>query len=48
MLCRNTSNDIAHEDSTIIASTDFNDIKSLASRLSVGIHTEEIEKKLLK
>jgi hypothetical protein len=48
MLCRNTSDGIAHEDSTITTSTDFNDIKSLASRLSVGIHTEEIEKKLLK
>jgi hypothetical protein len=46
MLCRNTSNGTGHEDSTI--TTDFNDIKSLASRLTVGIHTEEIEKKLLR
>jgi hypothetical protein len=28
--------------------TDFSDIKSLASRLTVGIHADEIEKKLLR
>ncbi len=48
MMCKITTNGIAHEDSTIAAQTYFSDVKSLASRLMVGIHTDEIEKKLLK
>ncbi len=39
MLCRSTGYDTAHEDPTI-TTEDFNDIKSLASRLTVGIHTD--------
>lgn len=48
MMCKNINNGTAHEDANISTDKNFNDIKSLASRLTVGIHTEEIEKKLLR
>jgi len=48
MMCKNNTNGTSHEDSTIAMQTDFCDIKSLASRLIVGIQTDEIEKKLLR
>ncbi len=48
MMCKNNLNGTAHEDSQITTQTDFSDIKSLASRLIVGIHADEIEKKLLR
>jgi hypothetical protein len=47
MMCTNTNNGTSHEDPTITIQTDFCDVKSLASRLIVGIHADEIEKKLL-
>lgn len=48
MMCRNINNGTAHEDAKVATQKDFNEIKSLASRLTVGIHTDEIEKKLLR
>jgi hypothetical protein len=48
MMCKNNPNGTSHEDSQIAMQTDFCDIKSLASRLTVGIHADEIEKKLLR
>ncbi len=47
-MCKNNPNGTSHEDSQIAMQTDFCDIKSLASRLTVGIHADEIEKKLLR
>jgi hypothetical protein len=48
MMCTNNNNGTAHEDPTMATQTDFCDIKLLASRLMVGIHSDEIEKKLLR
>jgi hypothetical protein len=47
-MCTNNNNGTAHEDPTMATQTDFCDIKLLASRLMVGIHSDEIEKKLLR
>ena len=46
MMCVNNST--SHENSYLTTQTDFADIKSLASRLIVAIHTDEVEKKLLR
>ena len=48
MMCKNINNETAHEDVIVATRKDFNEIKLLVSHLTVGIHTDEIEKKLLK
>jgi len=48
MMCRNRTDGAVHEDADLSNQTDFCDVKALASRLIVGIHVDEVEKKLLK
>ena len=48
MCINNPTNLAPHENPHITMQTDFSDIKSLASRLMAAIHTEEVEKKLLR
>jgi hypothetical protein len=48
MICTNNDNGTSHFDPAIATQTGFSDIKSLASRLIVGFHSDEIEKKLLR
>ena len=49
MMCiTNNTNGTSHENPHITMQTDFADIKSLASRLIAAIHSDEIEKKLLR
>lgn len=47
MMCKNRNDGNVHEDANLVDQTDFCDVKALASRLIVGIHVDEIEKKLL-
>ncbi len=48
MCINNPTNFTPHEDPHITMQTDFSDVKSLASRLIAAIHSDEIEKKLLR
>jgi hypothetical protein len=49
MMCTNNSTSLTpHENPHISMQTDFADVKSLASRLIVAIHADEVEKKLLR
>ncbi len=49
MMCIHNSTSITpHEDPHVTMQTEFADIKSLASRLIAAIHSDEIEKKLLR
>lgn len=49
MMCINSTNtSAAHENPQITMQTDFDDVKSLASRLIAAIHTDEVEKRLLR
>ncbi|CAF3250618.1 unnamed protein product [Rotaria socialis] len=48
MMCiNNTTSLTSHENPHISMQADFDDVKSLASRLIAAIHTDEVEKKLL-
>ncbi|CAF3889115.1 unnamed protein product [Rotaria magnacalcarata] len=48
MMCiNNTTSLTPHENPHITMQADFDDVKSLASRLIAAIHTDEVEKKLL-
>ena len=46
MMCNNSST--SHENPYLTMQTDFANIRALASRLIVSIHTDEVEKKLLR
>jgi hypothetical protein len=49
MMCMNYPTNLTpHENFHISMQTDFADVKSLASRLIAAIHSDEIEKKLLR
>jgi hypothetical protein len=49
MMCvNNSTNFTPHENPHIPMQTDFTDVKSLASRLIAAIHSDEVEKKLLR
>jgi hypothetical protein len=49
MMCvNNSTNFTPHENPHITMQTDFTDVKSLASRLIAAIHSDEVEKKLLR
>lgn len=49
MMCVNPSTSFTpHENPHITMQTDFADVKALASRLIAAIHSDEVEKKLLR